>query len=129
MVVNDAVYIAAFDPGRLVVLDPLSGRELWRKSAGGAFTTTPIMAGDRIWASDRSGVLHAWDPRTHRTAARLPVRWSEEGRGQPAVEERMMFVSTSRGWLQAWELPWGFTRIAKQRHPRPNLAQEGLGSS
>ncbi|WP_143202994.1 outer membrane protein assembly factor BamB family protein [Streptomyces sp. CB02460] len=105
LVADDAVYIAAFDPGRLVVLDPLSGRELWRKSAGGAFTTTPFMAGDRIWASDRTGVLHAWDPRTHRTAAQLPVRWSEEGRGQPAVEERMMFVSTSGGWLQAWELP------------------------
>ncbi|MFI1072673.1 PQQ-binding-like beta-propeller repeat protein [Streptomyces puniciscabiei] len=68
------------------VLDPLSGRELWRKSAGGAFTTTPFMAGDRIWASDRTWVLHAWDPRTRRSTAQLPARWSEEGRGQPAVE-------------------------------------------
>ncbi|MET8773200.1 hypothetical protein [Streptomyces sp. NPDC004658] len=37
LVAGDAVYIAAFDPGRRVVLDPLSGRELWRKSAGGAY--------------------------------------------------------------------------------------------
>ncbi|MGW3360295.1 outer membrane protein assembly factor BamB family protein [Streptomyces bungoensis] len=87
--------------GRLVVLDPLSGRELWRKSAGGAFTTTPFMAGDRIWASDRTGILHGWDPRTRRSTAQLPARWSEEGRGHPAVESRMMFVSTSGGWLQA----------------------------
>ncbi|MDQ0711383.1 outer membrane protein assembly factor BamB [Streptomyces luteogriseus] len=105
MVADDGVYIAAFAPGRLVVLEPHSGNELWRKSAGGAFTTTPFMAGDRIWAGDRTGVLHAWDPRTRRTAAQLPVRWSEEGRGQPAVEDRMMFVSTCSGWLQAWELP------------------------
>ncbi|MET8809631.1 PQQ-binding-like beta-propeller repeat protein [Streptomyces sp. NPDC004546] len=95
--------MAAFDPGRLVVLNPLSGGELWRRSAGGAFTTTPFMAGDRIWASNRTGVLHAWDPR-NRTAAQVPTRWSGEGRGQPAVEGRMMFVSTGSGWLQAWAL-------------------------
>ncbi|WP_374222717.1 outer membrane protein assembly factor BamB family protein [Streptomyces spinoverrucosus] len=97
LVADDAVYIAAFDPGRLVVPDPLSGRELWRKSAGGAFTTTPFMAGDRIGASDRTGVLHAWDPRTRRSTAQLPARWSEEGRGQPAVESRMMFVGERAG--------------------------------
>ncbi|MFF5971108.1 PQQ-binding-like beta-propeller repeat protein [Streptomyces sp. NPDC012769] len=105
LVADDAVYIAASDPGRLVVLEPLSGGELWRKSAGGAFTTSPFMAGERIWASDRTGVLHGWDPLTHRTAARLPTWWSEENRGQPAVGDRTMFVSTSSGWLQAWELP------------------------
>ncbi|MFK4189211.1 PQQ-binding-like beta-propeller repeat protein [Streptomyces sparsogenes] len=105
MVADDGVYIAAFAPGQLVVLDPQSGSELWRKSAGGAFTTTPFMAGDSIWAGDRTGVLHAWDRRTHRAAAQLPVRWSEEGRGQPAIEDRMMFLSTCSGWLQAWELP------------------------
>jgi outer membrane protein assembly factor BamB len=105
LVTDDGVHIASFAPGRLVVLDPHSGSELWRKSASGAFTTTPFMAGDRIWAGDRTGVLHAWDPRTRRTTEQLPVRWSEESSGQPAVEDRMMFVSTCSGWLQAWELP------------------------
>jgi outer membrane protein assembly factor BamB len=74
MVADDGVYIAAFAPGRLVVLDPHSGNELWRKSAGGAFTTTPFMGGDRIWAGDRTGVLHAWDLRTRRTAAQCRQR-------------------------------------------------------
>lgn len=82
-----------------------SGGELGRRPAGGAFTSTPFMWGDRIWAGDRTGVLHGWDPRTRRATEQLPVRWSEEGGGQPAVEDRMMFVSTRSGWLQAWELP------------------------
>ncbi|MEU4926297.1 PQQ-binding-like beta-propeller repeat protein [Streptomyces yokosukanensis] len=120
LVADDAVYIAAFDPGRLVVLEPLSGGELWRKSAGGAFTTTPFIAGERIWASDRTGVLHAWDPRTHRTTAQLPAWWSGENRGQPAVEDRTMFVSTSSG------LAASLGTAVKTRPPLPN---EGIDAT
>ncbi|MFF9378194.1 PQQ-binding-like beta-propeller repeat protein [Streptomyces griseoluteus] len=105
LVTSDGVCVAAFAPGRLVVLDPDSGRELWRKPAGGAFTTAPFLWGGRMWASDRTGVLHAWDPGTGRSTAQLLERWSEEGGEQPAVEDRMMFVSTCSGWLQAWKLP------------------------
>ncbi|GAA2247218.1 hypothetical protein GCM10010232_38050 [Streptomyces amakusaensis] len=104
LVAGNGVNIAAFAPGRLVVLDPHSGGELWHRPAGGAFTTTPFMWGDRIWAGDRTGALHAWDPLTRRSTQQLPVRWSDEGGGQPAVEDRRMFVSTCSGWLQAWEL-------------------------
>ncbi|MGA6160684.1 PQQ-binding-like beta-propeller repeat protein [Stenotrophomonas sp. NPDC087984] len=104
LVTDNGVCIASFAPGRLVVLDPHSGSELWRKSASGAFTTTPFLGGDRIWAADRTGVLHSRDPRAHRSTAQHLERWSEEGGGQPAVEDRTMFVSTCSGWLQAWEL-------------------------
>ncbi|MFJ9720990.1 PQQ-binding-like beta-propeller repeat protein [Streptomyces sp. NPDC101213] len=104
LVTDDGVCIAAFAPGQLVVLDPSSGGELWRKSVSGAFTTAPFMAGDRIWAADRTGVLYSWDPSTRRSTAQQLDRWSEEGGGQPAVEGRTLFVSTCSGWLQAWEL-------------------------
>ncbi|MFJ4554098.1 PQQ-binding-like beta-propeller repeat protein [Streptomyces sp. NPDC088817] len=105
LVTDDGVCIASFAPGRLVVLDPSSGGELWRKSVSGAFTAAPFVAGNRIWAADRTGVLHSWDPGTRRTLAQQLERWSEEGGGQPAVEGHTMFVSTCSGWLQAWELP------------------------
>lgn len=87
-----------------MVLDPSSGGELWRKSVSGAFTAAPFMAGDRIWAADRTGVLYSWDPGTRRSTAQQLERWSEEGGGQPAVEGRTLFVSTCSGWHQAWEL-------------------------
>ncbi|MFJ6530582.1 PQQ-binding-like beta-propeller repeat protein [Streptomyces longwoodensis] len=48
LVTADAVCIAYSAPGRLVVLDPCSGSELWRKSASGAFATRPFIAGDRF---------------------------------------------------------------------------------
>ncbi|MFG3149066.1 PQQ-binding-like beta-propeller repeat protein [Streptomyces sp. NPDC048243] len=105
LVTDDAVCIASFAPGRLVVLDPCSGSELWRKSASGAFATRPFMAGDRFWACDRTGVLHSWDPRTRRTTAQQLERLSEKGGGPPTIEDHTMFVSTITGWLQAWELP------------------------
>lgn len=54
LAVNDHLF-ATGDAGIAMCIDNQSGREVWKHRIGGAFTASPVLVGDRIYATDESG--------------------------------------------------------------------------
>ncbi len=55
---------AVLDAGIIACLDSSTGRVKWKKRLGGTFNSSPVLAGDRIYATSEDGVTHilATDP-------------------------------------------------------------------
>jgi outer membrane protein assembly factor BamB len=95
-VVGDVVYVPCTDGVRAVRIDS-RGRihTLWH--AGESVTGSPVVGGGRVWTLDTdAGVLHALDPRTGRSLARVGVG-SVTRFATPALYGNRVLIPTQAG--------------------------------
>jgi len=55
MLVRDGYLYAVTDAGVAMCWESATGEEVWKGRLGGKFTASPVMVGDRIYATDESG--------------------------------------------------------------------------
>ncbi len=61
MIVKDGHLFAVLDAGMAVCWKSDTGEELWKERLGGDFYASPVMVGDRIYASNQSGKTFVFD--------------------------------------------------------------------
>jgi outer membrane protein assembly factor BamB len=93
---GDTVYVPCTDGVRAVRVDG-DGRMHVRWHAAASITGSPVVGGGRVWALDTdAGVLHALDPKSGHSLARVTV--GDVNRfATPAVAGRMVLVPTLEG--------------------------------
>ena len=95
-VADGVVYVPCTDGVRAVTIDA-AGRVGTRWRAASSITGSPVVGGGRVWSLDpKGGVLHALDPRTGRSVARVNVGTTSRF-ATPAVLGRNLIVATLTG--------------------------------
>jgi outer membrane protein assembly factor BamB len=71
MVLKDGYLYAALDAGIVQCLKADTGHEEWKQRVGGTFSSSLVLAGDRIYATDESGrtLIFAADPKRYQLLA------------------------------------------------------------
>lgn len=94
-VADDGLVILASSSGPLVCLDANDGKELWQHEYATGFYASPIMAGNRIYALDRDGVMRIVTmDRTFREIASCPL--GEAADATPAFADGRIYIRTKR---------------------------------
>ncbi|QDT02978.1 outer membrane biogenesis protein BamB [Rubripirellula lacrimiformis] len=60
LLLHDGHLFAVLDEGIAVCLAAADGDVIWRKRLGGTFTSSPVLVGDRIYATDEDGKTHIY---------------------------------------------------------------------
>lgn len=55
MVIRDGYLYVTFDGGIAACIDAASGEEIWKKRLGGTFSSSPVLVGNRIYATNEEG--------------------------------------------------------------------------
>lgn len=88
-VAGNRVYVGTHD-GRVVALEPASGRRLWDFATGGSVLGAPAVVGDRVYAGSFDGFVYALD------AASGSLAWKRDTHGAivstPAVAGERLVV-------------------------------------
>ncbi|MEU6296187.1 PQQ-binding-like beta-propeller repeat protein [Streptomyces erythrochromogenes] len=105
LVVGDTVFVGGADPHRLTAFDARTGTLKWHKAGDGAFLSAPFAVGNAVCAAHRAGGLIAWDIQTGRRLWSRELRWEQDLQGSPLVEDGTLYVTDSRGYVRALDLP------------------------
>ena len=71
MLMKDGHLYAAMDAGFAACWDSATGKELWKERLGGAFFASPVLVGERIYATNLSGktFVYSTDPKEFKLLA------------------------------------------------------------
>ena len=56
MLIHDGALFATIDAGVAMCWDAATGEEQWKKRLGGTFSASPVLVGDRIYATNEAGM-------------------------------------------------------------------------
>ena len=106
-VAGDLVYVANLT-GILFAVDPLSGVERWRATAGGTYEATPAIVDGTLFIGNRDGHLYALDAITGQERWRVDTGdWVDT---TPAVANGVVYVANHAGTLFALDAATGQER-------------------
>ena len=71
MLMKDGHLYAAMDAGFAACWDSATGKELWKERLGGAFFASPVLVGERIYATNLAGktFVYSTDPKKFKLLA------------------------------------------------------------
>jgi len=94
LIAKDNNVFLFYDRGFASCIDASSGKIHWFERTGGAFSGSPVMAGDRIYCIDEEGDVWviAADPTKYRLLAKNAL--GEPSRSTPAISGDKMFLRT-----------------------------------
>ena len=104
MLVKDNHLYATMDAGFAVCWASATGKERWKERLGGAFFATPILAGDRIYATNLAGKTYVFstDPENFKLLSTNQL--GEEVYASPIISSNRLYlrIATKRGGRQEW---------------------------
>lgn len=103
LVKGDQLY-ATMDAGFAVCWDSATGKERWKERLGGAFFASPVLAGNRIYATNLTGKSYVFstDPKEFKLLATNQL--GEEMYASPVISGSRLYlrVTAKRGGRQEW---------------------------
>lgn len=107
VVAGDLVYVANLT-GILFAVDPLTGIERWRATAGGTYEASPAVADGTLYIGNRDSHLYALDAGTGQERWRVDTEdWVDT---TPAVANGVVYVANHAGTLFALDAATGQER-------------------
>ncbi|RBI64226.1 Pyrrolo-quinoline quinone [halophilic archaeon] len=107
-VVDGVAYVGTVDGDRVFAVDAATGDAYWEHRTGAGVWSSPVFAGDAVYATSTDGSAYALDARTG------SVRWrvATDARiwGRPAVTDEAVYVANDDGLTFAFDRATGRTR-------------------
>jgi len=104
MLVKENHLYATMDAGFAVCWDSATGKERWKERLGGAFFATPILAGDRIYATNLAGKTYVFSTDPENFKLLTTNQLGEEVYASPVISGNRLYlrVATKRDGRQEW---------------------------
>ncbi len=85
MIAKDGHLFAVLDAGMAVCWKSDTGEELWKERLGGDFFASPVMVGDRIYASNQAGKTFVFDAASRGFKRVAENQLGDEGYASPVI--------------------------------------------
>jgi outer membrane protein assembly factor BamB len=95
--VTDKLAVVGSRDKNLYALDRKTGKEVWTHATQGRVDASPVIAGNRVYASSLDGNLYVLDLATGKVLQKLTL--DSPVTGSPAVSKGCLFVGTQKGTL------------------------------
>jgi hypothetical protein len=103
LVKGDQLY-ATMDAGFAVCWDSATGKERWKERLGGAFFASPVLAGNRIYATNLAGKSYVFSTNPKEFKLLATNQLGEEMYASPVISGSRLYlrVTAKRGGRQEW---------------------------
>jgi hypothetical protein len=96
LLIRDGHLYGVLDAGVAVCWSAATGKELWKERLGGTFSASPVLVGDRIYATNEAGATFVYRATPEKYVAIASSRLGDEVFATPAVSGGRLYTRIAR---------------------------------